>query len=130
MVFWKRKSKNVFSGKNKAKKYLIAHSNESNHQIDILRMYVNGFLEETLKKYSFDLIEIYIDNLRNKKVNIQINLQHQNKNVGLDFFNDHYEFVFYLAGAHPEDIESSLISYEYTKFSLETLLKDIETTLR
>lgn len=88
------KAKNIFSGKRKATKYLSDLNGESNKQIDLLRLYISGALEEILKKYEFDLIEVFVDKLRNKKLDLQVNLRNQNKNIGLDFFSDYYEFCF------------------------------------
>lgn len=122
--------KNVFSGKKKAKKYLSALNAENNKQIDLLRLYISGALEESLKKYEFDLIEVFVDKLRNKKLDLQVNLRFQNKNIGLDFFSDYYEFCFYLAGCDPEDVEKSIVKYEYNEFDLDALLKEIESKFR
>ncbi|ABX81196.1 hypothetical protein [Acholeplasma laidlawii] len=123
------KAKNVFSGKRKVTKYLSGLNGESNKQIDLLRLYISGALEETLKKYEFDLIEVFVDKLRNKKLHLQMNLRNQNKNIGLDFFSDYYEFCFYLAGCEPEDVENSIVKYEYNGFDLDALLKEMESKL-
>lgn len=123
------KRKNVFWGKRKAKRYLKTINSESNQQIDLLRLYVNGDLEVVLQKYCFDYIEVFVDKLRNDEIDLQVNLRVENKNIGLDFFRDYYEFCFYLAGCDPEEVEKSIVRYEYNAFDLNVLLKFMETKL-
>ncbi|MGE4572445.1 MAG: hypothetical protein AB7E09_06860 [Candidatus Izemoplasmatales bacterium] len=61
MKITERKIKNyVFRGKSKVLKY-IKSSNRNTHQIELLSMYVEGKLEEALKKYDFDEIEVFAD---------------------------------------------------------------------
>lgn len=123
------KRKNVFLGKRKAQKYISKINSESNQQIDLLRLYVNGDLEVILQKYSFDLIEVFVDKLRNYEIVLQVNLRVENKNIGLDFFRDYYEFCFYFAGCDPEEVEKSIVRYEYSAFDLSVLLKFMESKL-
>ncbi|AUD62660.1 hypothetical protein BK010_03310 [Tenericutes bacterium MO-XQ] len=129
-IFWKTQPRNVFSGKNKAKKYLKAINSESNQHTDLLRLYVSGELEVELQKYSFDLIEVFVDKLRKDNIDLQVNLRVKNKNIGLDLFRDYYELCFYLSGCDPEEVENSIIRYEYIDFDLDVLLKKIESKLR
>ena len=58
-----------------------------------------------------------------------MNLRNQDKNIGLDFFSDYYEFCFYLAGCDPGDVDNSIVRYEYNEFDLYTLLKEMESKL-
>jgi hypothetical protein len=129
-LFIKKHKKNIFLGKNKAKKYLRAVNIKRNQQILLLRLYVIGELEVLLQKYSFELIEVYVDKLRSADIDLQINLRVKNKNVGLDFFKDHYEVCFYLAGCNPEEVDNSIIRYEYNDFDLDVLLNKAESKLR
>lgn len=129
-IFGKKKNKNIFMGKRKVVKFLEhIDRDKSNGQIDLLKMYVSGELELILQKYNFEVIEVYVDKLRNHYLDLQINLRYQNKNIGLDFLTEYYEFCFYLAGCHPEDVESSIVRYDYMDFDLNTLLKDMESSM-
>jgi len=60
----------------------------------LLRLYVIGELEVLLQKYSFELIEVYVDKLRSADIDLQINLRVKNKNVGLDFLRTIMKFAF------------------------------------
>ena len=129
-LFSKRHEKNVFLGKRKAKKYLRNLNIENKtEQIDLLQKYVCGDLEEVLNKYSFEVIEVYVDGSIKHGLDLQVNLKKQNKNIGLDFFSEYYEVCFYLTGCTPEDVENSIVKYDYRDFDFETLLKIIESKI-
>ena len=57
--------------KRKATKYLSDLNEENNKQIDLLRLYISGALEEILNKYKFDLIEVFVDKLRSNKIDFK-----------------------------------------------------------
>jgi hypothetical protein len=128
-LFVKKAPKNTFLGKSKAKKYLKTVNKDESPQIDLLSMYVNGELEIILQGHDFDLIEVFVDRLKNGTLDLQINLRFGNKNIGLDFFHDHYEYCYYLAGCTPDEVENSIIRHEYTAFDFNGLLKEIASRL-
>lgn len=124
-------SKNVFSGKKKALKYIKNFNNEvNNDQLNLLRLYVNGQFEALLEKHNFDFIEVFVDGNQKLGLDLQINLRVNNNNIGLDFFNDHYEVCSYSDGCNPEDIENSIVRYDYKDFDIDVLLKKIESKMR
>lgn len=130
-MFFKRKPKNIFSGKNRAKKYLRANNTENNQQTVLLSLYVNGQFEALLEEHNFDLIEVFVDGNQKLGLDLQVNLRvnNNNNNIGLDFFNDHYEVCSYLDGCNPEDIENSIVRYDYKDFDIDVLLKKIKSEL-
>ena len=125
----KMKTRNLFLGKRKAKGYLKNINIESNQQTDLLRLYVSGELEVLLQKYSFDIIEVFVDKHGKDNIDLQVNFRVNNKNIGLDFFRDYYEFCFYLAGCDSEEVENSIVRYKYNDFDLDVLLKKMESKL-
>jgi len=125
-IFKNTKPKNVFRGKNKAIKYLNK-SNRKTTQSDLLKLYAAGTLDETLSKYNFDVIEIYVDGNKKLGLDLQINLRIGNRNFGIDFLEEHYETCFYVAGCTPEDFEKSIVRYDYKDFDLEKLFQEVES---
>lgn len=126
MIFKKSEPKNIFRGKNKAIKYL-KKTDQKTTQNDLLKLYADGTLEVILNKYSFDLIEVYVDGNYKLGLDLQINIRKGNKNIGIDFLSDNYETCFYLAGCTPEDVENSIVRYDYKDFDLDVLLKELES---
>ncbi|MFW5795341.1 MAG: hypothetical protein ACOCV1_07660 [Bacillota bacterium] len=126
ILFKKPEPKNIFLGKNKAIKYL-KKTDQKTTQNDLLKLYTDGTLEEILSKYSFDLIEVYVDGNYKLGLDLQINIRKGNKNIGIDFLSDNYETCFYLAGCTPEDVENSIVKYDYKDFDLDVLLKELES---
>jgi hypothetical protein len=113
-------------GKTKVEKYLKQLNNEDTTQTKLLKMYIEGELEDILKKYSFDVIEIFVDGNKKLGLDLQINLRNMNRNYGIDFFKEHYETCYYVAGCTPEDVENSIVKYNYQNFDLENLLLEME----
>jgi hypothetical protein len=130
MIPYKKKNeKNVFQGKRKALKYLKKYKQNQTNQTRLLNMYVNGELEEILKEYNFDLIEVFVDGNLKIGLDLQVNLRKKDKNFGVDFFNTYYETCFYISGYSPKDIESSIFRNEYQNFNLENFLRELEKKL-
>lgn len=124
MKISERKIKNyVFRGKSKVLKY-IKSSNRNTHQIELLSMYVEGKLEEALKKYDFDEIEVFADGNNKIGLDLQISLRKKNKTFGFDFLSEYYETCFYITGCTPEDIESSIVKSDYNDFNLDAILTE------
>jgi hypothetical protein len=119
-------SKNIFMGKRKVEKYLKQFNHEETAQIKLLRMYIDGELEDILKNYIFDVIEIYVDGNKKVGLDLQINLRNGRRNFGIDFLEDHYETCFYVAGCTPEDVENSIMKFDYQNFDLEKLFQEVE----
>lgn len=127
MTLFKRNNrKNIFMGKRKVERYLKQFNHEETAQIKLLRMYIDGELEDILKKYSFDVIEIYVDGNKKVGLDLQINLRNMNRNYGIDFLKEHYETCYYLAGCTPEDVENSIVKHDYQNFDLENLFQEIQ----
>jgi len=126
IIFKKSEPKNIFRGKKKAIKYLKI-TDQKTTQNDLLKLYADGTLEVILNKYSFDLIEVYVDGNSKIGLDLQINIRKGNKNIGIDFLSDNYETCFYLVGCTPEDVENSIVRYDYKNFDLDVLLKEMRS---
>ncbi len=113
----------MFRGKSKVLKY-IKSSNQNIYQIELLNMYVEGKLEETLKKYDFDEIEVFVDGNNKIGLDLQISLRKKSKTFGIDFLSEYYETCLYITGCTPKDIESSIVKSDYNDFNLDALLTE------
>jgi hypothetical protein len=123
------KRKNVFLGKRKAEKYLKVNK-DHNQQIELLRRYVSNELEHSISKYHFDQIEVFVDKLKNGTLDLQVNVNINGNFAGLDFYQDYYEYIFYHIDSKPEEIDDSIVRYNYDDFDLDRLLSEIKSNLQ
>lgn len=110
--------------KHKVIKYLSSKSINSYTQVDfILKMYIDGEIENELTKYNFYDIEIFNSISKKNGNTIQLNFKYYNLVGTIDFFEEGYNYVVYPIEKSLKDIEDLFVECKYQKdFSINNLI--------
>lgn len=110
--------------KHKITNYLSSKENDSYTQLDqILKMYIDGEIENELSKHEFHDIEIFTGIKKRLGNTIQLNFKYYNLVCTIDFTDERYTYAIYPIGASFEEIENQFINCEYANdFSINNLI--------
>lgn len=108
----------------KIKEYLSSKENDSYTHLDkIIKMHIDGEIENELSKYELHDIEIFTRIKKRLGNTLQLNFKYYNLVCTIDFTDERYTYVIYPIGASFEEIENQFINCEYANdFSINKLI--------